>query len=206
MNERTTSYVKMIVVWVVSLLPLTSFSQDIIWKEDGEVLEVFIKKMRFEKIVYRFEEDRKAKKFRIRYRDVSKVEQMDGMHYFYLQGREISMEPTDNFMLGWTDADFYYKVKPMAQLVTFISSGALAYGAFAVSGYFVAGFSYTDIFIGSSPPKEHNLNYPNAGLMENGEYAAGYQENALRIKERRVFKMGALGIVAGSLIALAILL
>jgi hypothetical protein len=131
---------------------------------------------------------------------------MDGTRYFYLQGREISMEPTDDFMLGWTDADFFYKVTPAAQIAAFISSGAFAYGVFTASVYFSAGFSYPDIFIGSSPPKMHNLKFPDASLMENNEYAAGYQENALRIKERRVFKMGALGIGAGSLLALALLL
>ncbi|MGY6520478.1 MAG: hypothetical protein ACXIUD_02045 [Mongoliitalea sp.] len=88
MNEPIRSYVKIIVVWVVFLLPLTSFAQDIIWKENGEVLDVFIHKMRFEKIVYRIEPDRTSKKLKTRYRDISKVERINGDIHYYLEGRE----------------------------------------------------------------------------------------------------------------------
>lgn len=206
MNELIASYFKIIVVWVVFLLPLPSFAQDIIWKENGEVLDVFIHKMRFEKIVYRLEPDRTSKKLKTLYRDISKVERINGDSHYYLEGREISMEPTELYMLGWTDADFYYKVKPSAQLATIISSTAMGFGTLAVSGLFIAGLSFTDIWIGTSPPKFHNLGFPDAGLMENYEYAEGYQENALRIKERRIFQMGAIGFGIGILSALGVLL
>lgn len=205
MYKLKSVYFKIIVIWVVLLLPTTSFSQDIIWKEDGEVLDVFIHKMRFARVVYRLEDDKKAPKFRLRYQDISKVERVDGTIHYYMEGREISKEPTELFMLGWTDADFHYKVHPLAQTVSLLSMGVFSYASLAYSSLFVIGYN-TPFSIGSSLPKDHNLRYPDINLFTDEAYAAGYRDRASRIKERRVNTMGGVGFGIGAIVFLALTL
>lgn len=204
MNEHTKSSIKIILACVVFLLPLTSFSQDIIWKEDGEFLDVFIHKMRSERVVYRLEDDRKASKFRLRYRDISKIERMDdGAIHYYLEGREISMEPTELFMLGWTDADFHYKVHPLAQTASLASMGVFSFASLSYSLLFGMGYTFP-FMIQESVPNDKNLNYPDAKLFAMEEYAEGYRENAYRIKERRVNTLSGIGFGIGALVYIAL--
>ncbi|UJP66760.1 hypothetical protein [Mongoliitalea daihaiensis] len=205
MNEPNMSFVNMILIWVVLLLTRTSFAQDIIWKENGEVLDVFIHKMRLERVVYRLEDDQKAQKFRLRYRDISKVERNNGDIHYYLLGEEISMEPTEDFLLGWSDADFHYKVQPLAQAAVFANMSIFSFASFSYSTLYAAGYSLT-YFLSGEPPKDKNLNYPDALLMENEAYAAGYRENAWRIKDRRINAMSGIGIGIGILTSFALIL
>jgi hypothetical protein len=195
-----------VIVLIANIFPSTLAAQDIIHKYDGEELEVFIKRTGVEKVVYRLDEDKKSRKYRIRYKEIRKIERENGDFHYYLLGREISMEPNDLFMSGWDDANFHYKVPTLANAVTLVSNGVFSFASFSSSTLFVTGLSLPDVLIGATPPKYENLNFPDAALMENHEYAAGYIEKASMIKETRINKTSFIGWGIGAVIFIATLI
>lgn len=91
--------------------------------------------------------------------------------------------PDSSFEKGVLDAKFFYSKysKPAgATLVTSILTGPLGLiPAFACS---------------ASPPKTHNLGFPEVTLIRNTNYYAGYTETAFGIKKKKVWRNFTIGV------------
>jgi hypothetical protein len=58
------------------------------------------------------------------------------------------------------------------------------------------------IICSAVPPKQHNLNYPSDALWQNKDYKNGYQNEAYRMKRRRIWRAFGIGACTGVLIAI----
>ena len=96
------------------------------------------------------------------------------------------------FYKGKEDAVTNYVNYKGASSTVFITSAIPMYGV-------ILGILPMAIF-SSTDPSEKNLGYPNAILMQNASYAAGYKEQAKTVKNKKVVKNYFVGIgVSGAL-------
>jgi hypothetical protein len=101
------------------------------------------------------------------------------------QKEQIVTKKENFYFKGQTDAQMYYKNSTGAVL------GTLGVGLLSPLVALIPAIAST-----VKPPKDENLDYPDAELFENEEYKRGYKSKAKKIKQGRVW--GAWG---GSLLA-----
>jgi hypothetical protein len=91
-----------------------------------------------------------------------------------------------DYLLGKEDANKYYNGYKNAATLTILSGTCLM----LVSP--VAGLT-SAIVCSSTPPKLKNLNLPDTMMLQNHDYMAGYQRQAKKIKQRKVWTNWAIG-------------
>lgn len=157
-------------------------AQDILETIDGETIELYVHKVKSQKLVYRLGESQKGPKLKKELSEISSISRQNGETLYFLEGERIPVRATEMFLKGRDDASVYYPGNATAEYLV------LAGTSFQPLAGLLAA-----IFITQEPVMEHNLNYPDEAMMEEENYRIGYEDQAFKIKDRRVMNKWLIG-------------
>ncbi|PRY87940.1 hypothetical protein CLW00_10560 [Mongoliibacter ruber] len=177
----------------IQLFPLSA--QYIARTNEGDTLTIYIHKIKSEKLVYRMDNNQKGPKLRKPLTEISSISKQDEETIFFLEGERIPVEASEMFLNGWNDASTFYPGNRTAENLVLAGSTIQP-----LAGLLAA------IFISQEPPKEHNLNYPDEAMMEEENYRLGYEDQAFKIKDRRVMNKWWIGFGVNMVLTTVVLL
>lgn len=155
-------------------------SQDILTKNTGEDIEVKVLEITTQEVRYKKFDNQDGPIYTILKPDLLMIRYENGTKDIFKQENKtelISITSDDLFSQGQADASRYYKGYKGAGTGTLITSLISP-----IVGLIPA------IACSSTSPKEANLDFPNASLMNNPEYYNGYTKKAKKIKQGKVWK------------------
>ncbi len=174
---------KIILTTLTTLFSLTlCFSQDVITTRSGESIQAKVLEVGQTEIKYKKFDNPDGPVYWILKSVVIMVTYENGtVDVFKVEKKSLDSSSvvslTENlFMKGQVDAARYYKGYGSAGTGTLITALISP-----LVGLIPA------IACSSTPPREINLNYPNAGLMKNPDYYLGYTQKAKKIKQGKVW-------------------
>ncbi|MCJ8166289.1 hypothetical protein MKJ04_15685 [Pontibacter sp. E15-1] len=100
-----------------------------------------------------------------------------GMYALAETPKREGVDVVDGYNKGQQDAALYYKGYKGA------GTGTLVVSLLSPLVGLVPAIACS-----STPPKEHNLDYPSSELMKNQDYKNGYSKGSRRIKSRKVWR------------------
>ena len=165
---------------VAALLLITpSFSQDVITKKSGAEIEARILKIGPSEIEYKRFDNPDGPIFTMLKSDIATIRYENGTEDDFQEEEKqpVNTFSGDLFVKGQTDATLHYRSYGAAGTGTLIT-GLLS----PLVGLIPA------IACSSTPPRDHNLDYPDADLIKRHEYYEGYTLRARKIKRGKVWK------------------
>lgn len=169
-----------LLILCIQLSPLRA--QDIVSTNEGDTLNLYIHKIKSQKLVYRMDDSQKGPRLRMGLTEISSISRQDEETIFYLEGERIPVEASEMFLKGREDANIYYSGNATAEYLVLAGSCLQP-----LVGYLAA------FFITAEPVKEDNLNYPDIAMMEEENYRIGYEDQARKVKERKVMTKWLIG-------------
>jgi len=100
---------------------------------------------------------------------------------------EYNLSGIDPYIQGKNDAQKFYNGYKTAGTIAFVSNFTPMLPIIPSLIFSLASTSSSNI------PKDINLNYPSASLMENEKYANSYRQEAMKIKKRKIWLNTGLG-------------
>ena len=168
---------KILFTLALALSCAVCLSQDIISKRSGEEIEARILKVGLTEIEYRRFDNPDGPIYSILKSDLLYIEYENGSHdVFEETPQPVATRPENLFVKGQGDAmAFYDRYKPAGTGTLVVSLVSPLVGLIPA------------IACASTPPKDINLNFPNAELMKQDEYNFAYREKARKIKSKKVW-------------------
>ncbi|MBO9594130.1 MAG: hypothetical protein J7599_14585 [Niabella sp.] len=173
------------------------FSQDTITVKSGEDIQAKVLEVTKTEIKYKKYDNQNGPTFTMDKSEVSMIRYENGTKDLFREEKkteEITAQSgKDLYMQGRADASRYYRKYKGA------GTGTLITGLVSPLAGLVPA-----IICSTSEPKDKNLNYPDAALMQKSDYYNGYTTRAKRIKQGKVWKNW--GIAFGVNVVAAIIL
>lgn len=153
------------------------FSQDVIMKKDGEDIQAKILKVGPDEVEYKKHDNPDGPTYSVLKSDILLIEYENGTKdIFEEQVKKSRVFNNELFMKGQSDALLYYRG------YTGAGTGTLLTGLLSPLVGLVPAIACS-----STPPKDHNLNYPSAELITQPPYYEGYKLQAKKIKKGKVW-------------------
>lgn len=154
------------------------FSQDLIFKKDGAEIQAKILKVGTEEIEYKKHDNPDGPVYTELTAEILAIQYENGSKdIFEEQENKTPRFNNDLFTKGQSDALLYYRG------YTGAGTGTLLTGLLSPLVGLVPAIACS-----STPPKDHNLNYPSADLISQPPYYEGYKLQARKIKKGKVWK------------------
>jgi hypothetical protein len=177
---------------LISTLAVGVNAQDIITKKNGEDIKAKVLEITLNELKYKNFNNLEGPIVSIAKSDVIFVKYENGTKDVFGEDRlanTSSPSGLDNekmALVGKADARRYYKGYSIA------GAGTLVTGLFTGSLFALIPAIATT----SSEPKEANLQYPNSSLLNNSSYVNAYNQEAFKIKKRKVWNNYFIALIA----------
>lgn len=174
---------------LIAIVPIFAKCQDTIITKKGEEIKSRVAEIGLSTVKYKLFNNLTGPVFEINKSDVFEIKYENGTKNVFTP----QLELIDPCLQGKNDAKKYYHNGNAAARGTFFT----ALFAGGLLGLIPA------IATSSTPPKDKNLDYPNADLMKNPDYARCYIHTAKKRKQGKVWTLFGIGIainVAAALI------
>ncbi len=184
----------LIIVTLSTLFTLTNcFSQDVITKMTGEDINAKVLEVGETTVKYRLTDSLSDSIFLIPIHDLVMIRYENGTKDIFIKEKDniskdsasLTNSQIDYYQKGQSDAKKYYKD---------YSTSVTATLAVSIVNPLIGVIPV--VICSVTKPKDKNLNYPNADLMKNPVYYKGYTQNAMRIKQGKIWTNW--GIVTGA--------
>jgi hypothetical protein len=185
---------KALFVFFIQLLgsALVVNAQDVITKKNGEDIKAKVLEITLTEVKYKNFNNLEGPIISIAKSDVIFVKYENGTKDVFGEDKPAStltLSEIDNeklALVGKADARRYYKGYSLA------GTGTLVTGLFTGSLFALIPAIATS----SSEPKESNLHYPNNSLVNNPNYVNAYNQEAFKIKKRKVWNNYFIALIA----------
>jgi len=167
---------------------LTATAQDLIIKKSGSELKVKVSELTDTHVKYKLESSPTGPIYSIKKDEIAVIKYQDG-HVDVFTGAETK----DMYAKGVNDAQTHYKSYKEAATGTLVTSLVFS----PLVGLIPA------VATSATAPADNKLNYPNAELMANADYARGYQSKAKSIKTNKVWLNWGIGLLSVFVFVLA---